>query len=180
MADEYGADLVTVLDDEGNQHQFELVDAIETDDGRYVALLPVYEDPSESVNDDGELIILEVAEENGEEILFPSRTRGCSRKSRIFSRSACPICMKSRKWRSRRLTEPAPLPALCVDRGNLTLLQCDIGSLSPAPDCRPPRPRGTKGAGTRRAAPTCLVFSSRLYPPRYGWAGAYVKSPLSV
>ena len=57
MADEYGADLVTVLDDEGNQHQFELVDAIETDDGRYVALLPVYEDPSESVNDDGELII---------------------------------------------------------------------------------------------------------------------------
>ena len=63
MADEYGADLVTVLDDEGNQHQFELVDAIETDDGRYVALLPVYEDPSESVNDDGELIILEVAAE---------------------------------------------------------------------------------------------------------------------
>ena len=34
MADEYGADLVTVLADEGNQHQFELVDAIETDDGR--------------------------------------------------------------------------------------------------------------------------------------------------
>ena len=65
MADEYGADLVTVLDDEGNQHQFELVDAIETDDGRYVALLPVYEDPSESVNDDGELIILECGGERG-------------------------------------------------------------------------------------------------------------------
>ena len=76
MADEYGADLVTVLDDEGNQHQFELVDAIETDDGRYVALLPVYEDPSESVNDDGELIILEVAEENGEEILVPIEDEG--------------------------------------------------------------------------------------------------------
>lgn len=71
MADEFGADLVTVLDDEGNQHQFELVDAIETDDGRYVALLPVYDDPDESVNDDGELIILEVAEEDGEEILAP-------------------------------------------------------------------------------------------------------------
>lgn len=33
MSDEYGADLVTVLDDEGNEHQFELLDAIETDDG---------------------------------------------------------------------------------------------------------------------------------------------------
>ena len=39
MADEYGADLVTVMDDEGNEHQFELLDAIETDGGRYVALL---------------------------------------------------------------------------------------------------------------------------------------------
>ena len=71
MADDYGAELVTVLDDEGNEHQFELVDAIETDDGRYVALLPVYETADESVNDDGELIILEVAEENGEEMLVP-------------------------------------------------------------------------------------------------------------
>ena len=71
MADEYGADLVTVLDDEGNQHQFERVDAIETDDGRYVALLPVYDDPSETLNDDGELIILQVGEENGEEMLLP-------------------------------------------------------------------------------------------------------------
>ena len=71
MSDEYGADLVTVLDDEGNEHQFELLDAIETDDGRYVALLPVYDDADESVNDDGELIILEVAEENGEDLLVP-------------------------------------------------------------------------------------------------------------
>lgn len=57
--------------DEGNEHQFELLDAIETDDGRYVALLPVYDDADESVNDDGELIILEVAEENGEDLLVP-------------------------------------------------------------------------------------------------------------
>ena len=71
MADEYGADLVTVMDDEGHEHHFELVDAIETDDGRYVALLPVYDDPSELVDDDGELIILEVQEEDGEEILVP-------------------------------------------------------------------------------------------------------------
>ena len=65
MADEYGPDLVTVLDDDGN----ELMDAIETDDGRFVALLPVYDDPSEELNDDGELIILSVDDSTGEELL---------------------------------------------------------------------------------------------------------------
>ena len=33
MSEEYGNSLVTVLDDEGNEHQFELLDAIETDEG---------------------------------------------------------------------------------------------------------------------------------------------------
>ena len=69
MADEYGPDLVTVLDDDGNEYTFELMDAIETDDGRFVALLPVYDDPSEEVNDDGELIILSVDDSTGEELL---------------------------------------------------------------------------------------------------------------
>ena len=69
MADEYGPDLVTVLDDDGNEPTFELMDAIETDDGRFVALLPVYDDPSEEVNDDGELIILSVDDSTGEELL---------------------------------------------------------------------------------------------------------------
>ncbi len=69
MADEYGADLMTIVDDEGNRHQFELLDAIETDTGRYVALMPVYEQPQDSLQDDGELVILEVTEEDGEELL---------------------------------------------------------------------------------------------------------------
>ncbi len=68
--EEYGPDLVSVIDDEGNQHQFEVLDAIETDEGRYVALVPVL-DPAEAVEDDGELIILEVANENGEDLLVP-------------------------------------------------------------------------------------------------------------
>ncbi len=68
---EYGNDLVTVVDDEGNQHQFEVLDAIETDTGRYVALVPVYDNPSDLINDDGELVILTVKEENGEDLLLP-------------------------------------------------------------------------------------------------------------
>ena len=71
MSEEYGNDIVTVVDDEGNQHEFEIVDAIETDDGRYVALLPIYHDPNELLNDDGELVILTVQEENGEDVLLP-------------------------------------------------------------------------------------------------------------
>jgi uncharacterized protein YrzB (UPF0473 family) len=69
MNNDYGSDIVTVLDEDGNQHEFEILDAIETDDGRFVALLPVFENPSDTVNDDGELIILAVQEEDGEELL---------------------------------------------------------------------------------------------------------------
>ncbi|MCI8553761.1 MAG: DUF1292 domain-containing protein [Clostridiales bacterium] len=77
MADEYNADLVSVVDEDGKRHDFELLDAIETDDGRYVALLPVYENAAESLDDDGELIILEVVEEeSGEEVLVPIEDDG--------------------------------------------------------------------------------------------------------
>lgn len=68
--EEFGPDLVSVLDEDGNQHQFEVLDAIETDEGRYVALVPVL-DPQEAVEDDGELIILEVVNEDGEDLLVP-------------------------------------------------------------------------------------------------------------
>ena len=69
MSEQFGNDIVTVVDEEGNEHQFEIVDAIETDDGRYVALLPIYENPADRVDDDGELVILAVKEENGEDIM---------------------------------------------------------------------------------------------------------------
>ena len=71
MTDEYGNDLVTVLDDEGNEHQFELLDAIENDEGRYVALLPVYTEAEAAVEGDGELVILEVVDQDGEDLLVP-------------------------------------------------------------------------------------------------------------
>ncbi len=73
MADEYGNDLVSVLDDEGNEHQFEILDAIEDDNGRYVALLPVYgaDEAQEALEDDGELVILEVVDQDGEDLLVP-------------------------------------------------------------------------------------------------------------
>ena len=71
MSEEYGNNLVSVLDDEGNEHQFEVLDAIETDEGRYVALLPVYSDAEEAIEDDGELVILEVVNDQGDDLLVP-------------------------------------------------------------------------------------------------------------
>ena len=71
MSENYGNNLVSVLDEEGNEHQFELLDAIETDEGRYVALLPIYSDAEEAIQDDGELVILEVVNEEGDDLLVP-------------------------------------------------------------------------------------------------------------
>lgn len=71
MSEEFNPDLVSVIDEDGVEHIFEELDRIETDDGRYVALLPVYDDAEEIIDDDGEIIILQVEEENGETFLAP-------------------------------------------------------------------------------------------------------------
>ena len=65
-----GADLITLVDDDGQEHEFEIIDSVEQPDGsEYVALVPVFGD-GEEAEDSGELIILKVVEEEGgEEIL---------------------------------------------------------------------------------------------------------------
>ncbi|MCQ2487280.1 MAG: DUF1292 domain-containing protein [Clostridia bacterium] len=69
---EYTPDLVTVVDDDGVEYVFEELDRIETDDARYVALLPTYESDEEALEADAELIILKVEEEaNGDTFLAP-------------------------------------------------------------------------------------------------------------
>ena len=66
------SDIVSVVDDDGTEHLFEEIDRIETDDGRYIALLPVYTEAEEILDGDGELIILQVIEdETGETYLEP-------------------------------------------------------------------------------------------------------------
>ncbi|MBE6774628.1 MAG: DUF1292 domain-containing protein [Ruminococcaceae bacterium] len=66
----YMEDIVTVIDDDGVEHLFEEIDRVETEDGnRYVALLPVYDDETEILDDDGEVLILKVIEEDGETYL---------------------------------------------------------------------------------------------------------------
>lgn len=71
MSDDYNPDIVSVVDEDGKEHMFEELDRIETDTGRYVALLPLYDDADSMLEDDGELIILRVTEEKGETYLEP-------------------------------------------------------------------------------------------------------------
>ena len=65
-----GADIITLVDDDGQEHEFEIIDSVEQPDGNeYVALVPIFGD-EEDAEDSGELIILKVVEEEGgEEVL---------------------------------------------------------------------------------------------------------------
>lgn len=67
----YNPDLLTLLDEENVEHNFEVLDRIELEDGnaRYVALLEVFEGAEEFLEDNGELVVLKVIEEDGEDIL---------------------------------------------------------------------------------------------------------------
>ncbi len=64
---DYDPDIITLTDDDGKEYTFEVLDAVETDTDRYLALLPMYDDPKKMLDDSGELVIVKVAEEDGEE-----------------------------------------------------------------------------------------------------------------
>ena len=64
--EDYNPDIVSLTDDSGKEFTFEVLDAVETDDARYLALLPVYDDPQRMLDDSGELVIVKEGEENGE------------------------------------------------------------------------------------------------------------------
>lgn len=62
--DEFTPEIVSIFDEEGNEHLFEELDRIETENGKYVALLPFSESEEEVSDEDNELIILKVIEES--------------------------------------------------------------------------------------------------------------------
>ena len=69
MEPEFGSEILTIVDEEGAEHEFELLDTEEIDGVRYVALAPVFEDGDDLLEDSGELVVLRATEENGEEYL---------------------------------------------------------------------------------------------------------------
>ena len=67
MEQEYNPDIITLANDDGQEFTFEVLDSLESDTDRYLALLPVHQDPEKILEESGELVIVKVTEENGEE-----------------------------------------------------------------------------------------------------------------
>ncbi|MCI8386319.1 MAG: DUF1292 domain-containing protein [Acutalibacter sp.] len=67
--DNFEADLITLIDDENQEHEFEIIDELENDDGHFMALVPTQQEPEEMATDAETYYIFEVIEEDGEEQL---------------------------------------------------------------------------------------------------------------
>ena len=69
MNEEFGPDVLTLVDDEGNEHEFEVLDVIDNEDGCFYALLPTFENPQDSVESEGTYYIFDAIEQDGEQQL---------------------------------------------------------------------------------------------------------------
>ena len=69
MDNEYKPDLITLIDEDNVEHNFEILDVIENEKGVFYALYPIFDTADETVEDSGEYYIMEVIEEDGEEQL---------------------------------------------------------------------------------------------------------------
>ena len=81
MNNEFGADLITLIDDEGVEHEFEILDEIDNDDGVFYALLPTFDDPQSELESEGTYYIFEAIEEDGEQ-QSRAQQRGLERDGR--------------------------------------------------------------------------------------------------
>ena len=85
MKNEYTPDLITLLDDDNQEHSFEILDIIEYNDKQYYALMSFCDDKTDMLYLNGEYIILESAENNGEQLLLEVEDRELKAKlSKIF------------------------------------------------------------------------------------------------
>ncbi len=69
MDQDFSADLISLLDEDGKEWKFEILDEIDNDDGVFYALLPAFDDPQDALETDGSYYIFELIEEDGEEQL---------------------------------------------------------------------------------------------------------------
>jgi len=69
MSEEFGPDFITVTDEDGNDIELELVDALEHKGQTYMAFYPAVEEGSDEDSEDYGMVILKTIEENGEELL---------------------------------------------------------------------------------------------------------------
>ncbi len=66
MSEEYGNDFITIIDDEGQEFELEVLDSMDYNGESYVAFLPA--DMDENDPDYGMIILRSVSDENGDEL----------------------------------------------------------------------------------------------------------------
>lgn len=66
MADEYGSDFMTIVDEDGTEYELEVLSSLEYNGSTYLAVIPAGSDTEDS---DLEVSILKSVEEDGEPIL---------------------------------------------------------------------------------------------------------------
>lgn len=67
MNEDFGADLITIADDEGNEFELEILDTLELDGQSYTVFVPANIDEMDVNDPDYGMIFLRNREENGEE-----------------------------------------------------------------------------------------------------------------
>ena len=65
MADEYGSDFLTIVDEDGNEYELEVLTTLEWNGSSYMAVIPA----SAGEDEELEVSILKSVEEDGESIL---------------------------------------------------------------------------------------------------------------
>ena len=69
MSEEYGANFITVTDEEGNEFELEHLDTMELNGITYLAFFPAVTEEEQEQDEDLGLIFMKVIRENGEELL---------------------------------------------------------------------------------------------------------------
>ncbi len=66
MSSDYGNNYIVLTDQDGNEKEFEHIDTVDMDGETYMAFIPA----DLKVDEEAEVVILKIAEEDGDEILI--------------------------------------------------------------------------------------------------------------
>ncbi len=65
--DIFDANLISLVDEDGNEYEFEILDEIDYKDGHYYALMPLFDMPEDGIDSESTYMIFEAVEdENGD------------------------------------------------------------------------------------------------------------------
>ncbi|MBQ9937066.1 MAG: DUF1292 domain-containing protein [Oscillospiraceae bacterium] len=64
----FGPEILNLIDEDGVEHEFELLDELDTDDGEhYIAIFPTAANGEDYIDSDGELIIMKIDRDDPDE-----------------------------------------------------------------------------------------------------------------